>query len=306
MPSNRVAIRRLLGVYGLILLGTLLVSAWRLNELTLGSAARAAWLPFLRPLLAAGFEVSLLLALPPALLTARTAGLSQRACAISFVFLAAVGALGAARLDPGSRAPGQLAEQLVQQAREACGESVDRRAQVPLMGLTWSCPRGEAAHLEGRAPIGKRAEFRATSVQLAPDLRSFSVTDLELRLGASLKRGEIRVSAQRARIRGLSPWGRPADVPLTRRLLRAALAALATSLAGLWAVERGRWRGALAGAAGLLAGVGTYLTQRSLDRLDASSAAYFSLALVGPAVIGLVALLAYAIGRFSARSTVAR
>lgn len=303
---HTVAIRRLLGVYGLVLLATLLISAWRLNELTLGSAARGAWLPFLRPLLAAGFEVSLLLALPPALLAARAVGLSWLGCGAAFCVLAFVSVLSAIRLDPGTLAPGQLAEQLLRQAREQCVESPEHRAVVPLIGMTWSCPPGAAARLEGRAPIGKRASFSAAEVHLAPDLRALSVDELELRLGATVKRGEIRVSAQRATIRGLNPWGRPADVPLGRRLLRATLAALVTTLVGLWIREAQRWRSLLGAAAGLLAGVSAFLTQRSLDRLDASSTAYFSLALVGPCVVALIAAVTYGIKRFSRRTTVAR
>jgi hypothetical protein len=293
-------------VYGLVLLATLLISAWRLNELTLGSASRGAWLPFLHPLLGAGFEVSLLLALPPALLGARAAGLSWRACCAAFLVLASISAVGAMRLDPGTRAPGQLAEQLLRDAREHCAESSERKAVVPLIGMTWSCPPGAPVRLEGRAPVGKGAEFRAADVHLAPDLRSLSVDDVTLRLAATARRGEIRVSAQRAVIRGLSPWGRPADVPLVRRLARAALAALLTSIVGLWALETGRWSAALGTLAGLLAGVAAFLTQRSLDRLDASSAAYFSLALVGPGVIALTALAVYGIKRFFSRTPVAR
>ncbi|MFZ5891140.1 MAG: hypothetical protein ACOY0T_08820 [Myxococcota bacterium] len=306
MRFDALAIRRLLGVYGLVLLATLLISAWRLNELTLGSAARGAWLPFLRPLLGAGFEVSLLLAVPAALLAARAAGLSIARCAFAFALLSAIGVLAATRLDPGGLAPGQLAEALLREARDRCEMLPSRRADVPLIGMTWSCPAGAPATLTGRVPIAKRAEFSAGSIQLAPDLRTISLSELELSLPATLKRGPIHVSAQRAVIRGLSPWGRPADVPLARRLLRAVLAALATSAAGIAALLYWRWGQRATVGIALLAGLAAFATQRWLDRYTGPGVWYFGLVLVGPIAVGLAGLATNAINRFFRRSTVAR
>lgn len=299
------AIFRLIATYTLVLLAALSVSAWRLNELTLGSAARGAWLPFLRPLIGAGFEVSLLLALPPALLVARASGLSRFASAIAFVVLAAIGVGGAVRFDPGALAPGQLADALLRQARESCEHTPERKADVPLLGMSWACTSGRP-RLHGRAPMGKRADFSAEDIRLASDLRTISLDDLELRLGATLKRGEIRIRAGRATIRGLSPWGRPADVPLPRRLLRALLAALLTCAAGVFAVDRLGWQGRTVLLVSLLAGIAEFLAQRRLDRLDSGSAAYFALTLTGPLVIGLAALLLHAIKHYFRRSEVAR
>ncbi|HET9929215.1 MAG TPA: hypothetical protein VFQ35_00945, partial [Polyangiaceae bacterium] len=180
------AVFKLLATYALVLLATLSISAWRLNELTLGSAARGAWLPFLRPLIGAGFEVSLLLAVPAALLVARAAGLPRVASAIAFVLLAGVGVWGAVRFDPGAVAPGQLADALLRQARESCEQAPERKAEVPLLAMRWSCS-SSPARLQGRAPIGKRAEFSAANVHLAPDLRTISLDELELRVGATLQ-----------------------------------------------------------------------------------------------------------------------
>jgi hypothetical protein len=292
-------------VYGLILLGTLLFSAWRLQELTLGSATRRVWLPFLRPLLGAGFEISVLIALPPALLVARAAGLSRIGSVVAFSLLAAIGVAGATHFDPGGWAPGQVAEGLLQAARERCAQTPEHRADVPLIGMAWHCPPG-GARLQGRAPLGKHAEFSATGVVLAPDLRAISLTDLELRVGPSSSLGEIRVTAARARIRGLSPWGRPADVPLGRRLLRAVLAALATCIVGVLVVERWRFGGRAIFGVSALAAFAAFFAQRWLDRYAGAGLYYFSLVVVGPVTIGLAAFAWKGIGRVFRRSSVAR
>lgn len=305
MSALRVAIFRLIATYALVLLATLSICAWRLNELTLGSAAHGAWLPFLRPLLGAGFEVSLLLAVPTSVLVGRAAGLSRTGSTVAFLLLAGIGIWGAVRLDPGAVPPGQLADAMLSDARDRCGQSPERRADVPLLSMHWNCA-SMPPRLQGRAPIGKRADFSASRIRLAPDLRTIGLDDLELRLGASLKRGEIRVSAARATIRGLSPWGRPADVPLARRLSRALLAALLTSALGLWLVERSHWNAPTALIVALLAGVAEFLAQRRLDRLDSGATAYFAMTLVGPCVIGLAALAILANRRYWRRSKVAR
>ena len=299
------AIFRLIATYTLVLLATLSISAWRLNELTLGSAARGAWMPFLRPLIGAGFEVSLLLAVPAALLVARAGGLSRLGSLLAFVALGGIGVWGAVKFDPGALAPGQLADALLRQARGSCEHTPERKADVPLLAMSWSCASAPP-RLQGRAPMGKRAEFSAAEIRLASDLRTISLDDLELRLGATLKRGEIRIRAGRATIRGLSPWGRPADVPLPRRLLRALLAALLTCGAGMFAIERLGWRGRTALIVSLVGGIAEFLAQRRLDRLDSGSAAYFALTLTGPLAVGLAALLLHAIKRYFSHSEVAR
>ncbi|MGC4093631.1 MAG: hypothetical protein QM756_38175 [Polyangiaceae bacterium] len=297
---------RVLGVYVLVLACTLLLSAWRLNELTLGTAARQAWLPFLRPLLAAGFEVSVLVALPAAVLAARAAGFGRVGCVAAFAALAALSVFGAVRFDPSGDAPGQLAEGLLRGARENCEQSAEHRADVPLLGMSWTCKPNQAARLRGRVPMGKRAEFSAASIDLAPDLRTIWLADFELALGATLKRGEIHVNVARAVIRGLAPWGRPADVPLQRRLWRACLAALASCVAGALLVERRRLRLLLAAALGVLCGAAGFALQRWLDRAAGPGPLYFAFVLVGPLALGLIAAAWFAIERLLRRSPVAR
>jgi hypothetical protein len=299
------AIRRLFAVYGLILLAALFFSAWRLRELTLGSVDRRVWLPFLHPLLGAGFEISVLIALPPALLVARAAGLTRATCALAFAGLAAIGVWGSLHFDPSDQPPGQMAEGLLHIAREHCEQTPERRADVPLIAMSWTCPP-TGARLHGRAPMGKKAEFSASGVLLAPDLRTISLTDLELKLGASSAFNEIRIAAARATIRGLTPWGRPADVPLGRRLLRAVLAALATCLVGGFILERRRPSGMLVFVLSALAALSALFAQRWLDRYAGAGLWYFSLVLVGPATLGLGAVALSAIERFSRRSPVAR
>lgn len=305
MAAFRTAISRLIATYALVLLATLSVCAWRLNELTFGSAVRGAWLPFLRPLIGAGFEVSLLLAVPTALLVARAAGLSRRGVAVAFLLLAAIGAGGAARFDLGAQPPGQLADAMLRDARERCEGTPGRRADIPLLAMSWNCA-SSPPRVEGKAPLGKRAAFSAAQIRLASDLRMLELDELELKIGATLKRGELRVRAARATIRGLPPWGRPADIPLARRLSRAVLAAVLTSIAGVWVLERARWDGRTGLLVALLAGSAQFLAQRRLDRLDSGFAGYFALTLVGPAVIGLAALVLSTIRRYLSRSEVAR
>jgi len=298
---------RLLAVYVAILSGLFALAARRLTDLALPDTPRALWIPFLRPLLAAAFEMALLLAVPAAVLAVRACGWSLRATLAVAVALT-VGTLWASEaFDPGVVEPGRIAQQLIDSGRGACAQSSERRVQVPLVGLTWKCPADAAPRASGRVPGGLNASYTAASIQVSRDLRQIDFTGLTLALPPTAKRLGMQVSVSRGRIRGLAPWGRPDGATSGGRLSDSVLAAWAALGAALFALSRlrlGHWL--VAALLGLGSGLAPVLAYRMLDRLGAASAWYWVVVPAGPLGVVLVSLAIVAVQRLRARSSVAR
>jgi hypothetical protein len=303
------AIWRLLAVYVTILSGLFALAARRLTDLALPGTPRALWIPFLRPLLSAAFEMALLLAVPAAVLAVRACGWSLRATLAVAVALT-VGTLWASTaLDPGLVEPGRIAQQLIDSGREACARSSERRVQVPLVGLTWKCPAEVAPRVSGRVPGGLKASYTAASIQVSPDLRQIEFTGLALELPPTAKRLSMKVSADRGRIRGLAPWGRPhGGASGGGRFSDSVLAAWATLGAALFALSRlgpGHWL--IAALLGLGAGLAPVLVYQMLDRIGGASAWYWLAVPAGPLGVLLVSSIIVAVQRvLRGRSSVAR
>ena len=84
-------------------------------------------------------------------------------------------------LDGRGTSPGQLATELVASARESCVESAPRaEVTVPMLGFAWVCEAGRAPQLQGRAPIGKQATFRASAIALGEDLKRIALDGFTL------------------------------------------------------------------------------------------------------------------------------
>jgi hypothetical protein len=302
------AVWRLFAVYLVILAGVVAVSAQRLTALTLPAVPRALWGPFVRPLASAAFEMALLLAVPAAVLAARAAGLRLRATVLAAAALIAFNVATALGLDPGSVAPGRIAQQLIDSGRDSCPSSPGHRVVVPLVGLTWTCPPGEPARLSGHTPVGRpKVDYSATALTVSEDLRQIEVTGLALEVPASRERFGLRATVGRARLRGLPPWGRPAGRSTVSRLLSSVLACVATlamALRVLFRLPLGSLLAALLGAAG---GLCPLLANRALDRFGTASYSYWLVIVAGPLGVLLTALvIAGAQRAFRGRSSVAR
>lgn len=288
------AITRAIGLYFAVLGAALGFFTLRLRELSLGDAPFALWLPFVRPLLSAAFEASLLVGVPSAWLLLffelrrrsprPRSGPILAAAALALVTFSAGGALVT---DVGSRAPGQLAQELIDRARDACDTSPDRSVAVPLVRVSWVCPAGGPWVLSGKAAELGGAVFTATALRVSEDLRRFELENLELRLPPRAGRIGARVVAANAKIIGLPPWGRPRNFPLSARLVASLLGVIAVVLACLKVLSK-QDRPGLAVFLGGLGGISMFAVQQVLDRQHAGVLGYF---LGVPAGVSVVAVL---------------
>ena len=259
--------------------------------------------PFARPLLAAALELAFLVSVPVALgiaaslRSARSAGaVNWRATAwatCSLLFALGAFSFGVSFwLDGRGTSPGQMATELVASARESCLESAPRaEVTVPMLGFAWVCEAGRAPLLQGRAPLGKRATFRATAIALGEDLKQIALDGFTLAFPLAALEIQVRVHAKHATLSGLPPWGRSRRIPLGLRVC------LFTLSAGLSAFGVGRlassrpwlpaWAGALLGvcASGCLWWAMTWL-----ERQEPHSTTYLALPFAGIAGAALAGL----------------
>jgi len=263
--------------------------------------------PFARPLLAAALEVSFLVSVPIALgiAASRRSALSTQAvpwratawATCTLVFWLGAFSFGVSSwLDGRGTSPGQLATELVASARESCVESAPRaEVTVPLLGFAWVCEAGRAPELQGRAPLGKQATFRAAAIALGEDLKRIALDNFTLAFPLAAFQIQVRVHAKHATLSGLPPWGRSRRIPLGLRIC------LFTLSAGLSAYGVGRlaslrpwlpaWAGALLGAC---ASTCLWWAMAWLERQEPHSATYLALPAAGiaGAALGGLALLA--------------
>ncbi|MEI9935655.1 MAG: hypothetical protein WDO69_00390 [Pseudomonadota bacterium] len=263
--------------------------------------------PFARPLLAAALELAFLVSVPIALgiaASGRSAGASRSvpwhatACATCFLAFG-LGAFSfgvSSWLDGRGSSPGQLATELVASARESCLESAPRaEVTVPMLGFAWVCEAGRAPQLQGRAPLGKQATFRAAAILLGEDLKRITLDGFTLAFPLAALQIEVQVHAKHATLSGLPPWGRSRRIPLGLRVC------LFTLSAGLSAYGVGRlaslrpwlpaWAGALLGAC---ASACLWWAMAWLERQEPHSATYLALPAggIGGAALAGLALLA--------------
>jgi hypothetical protein len=186
-----------------------------------------------------------------------------------------------------ANAPGRVAQELVEQARNSCtGTSVE---VVPFVNAVWLCRPDAPARLYASGPGG--LPVTGASIRLSGDLRRIEIDDARLRF--ITKSGDVGVHASTLALRGLAPWGQSSTLtPIARGLLLALSALGAACMAVAIALQRmARSRlGAFAvGASGPLAMLGA---MRALDRSGAREAVYLLLpvaAIAATAAIGLLA-----------------
>jgi hypothetical protein len=263
--------------------------------------------PFARPLLASALEVSFLVSVPIAVAIAaslRSARSAERvpwrvtALATCLLVIALGGfAFGVSSwLDGRGTSPGQIATELVASARESCVESAPRaEVTVPMLGFAWVCEAGRAPQLQGRAPLGKQATFRASAIALGEDLKRIALDGFTLAFPLPAFKLQVRVHAKHATLSGLPPWGRSRRIPIVLRVC------LFTLSAGVSAYGVGRlaslrpwlpvWAGALLGAC---ASACLWWAMAWLERQEPHAATYLALPAAGiaGAALGGFALIA--------------
>jgi hypothetical protein len=256
--------------------------------------------PFARPLLAAGLELAFLTGVPIALGLAaggRAARVNDAvsplanalATAVVVVSLGVPAFALSSWLDSRGTSPGQLATELVASARESCVEHAPRaEVTVPLLGFAWVCQAGHAPRLQGRAPLGKGASFRAAAIELSDDLKRIALRGFTLDFPLPTLRVQVR--SQQATLRGLPPWGRSRRIPAA---MRVSLFALSATLAG-WGVawltgarELPLWGGVLLGAC---VSACLYWAEAWLERHEPHGASYLALPAAGLLCLGLCSL----------------
>jgi hypothetical protein len=283
-------------VYLLVLGIVLLLSVQRLSALGLFGSPRALWAPFARPLLGVAFEITLQVGLPAALLGARALGLALREIALAAALLISLSWIAASRMDAGALAPGHLVQELLDRGRSSCFETNARRVEVPLVRATWTCAKNKKPVLLAGAGFGEGTQLSAGSVRVSSDLRRLEVEQLAVELPALPKRLGLRLRADHAKIRGLPPWGRPADSPASQRLALSSAAAGLTLIAGLLAQARlkvGFW---VSVGMGVAAGASLVGAQRLLDRYGAGFSGYALAVLAGPTCIAVLFGVAFVPG----------
>ena len=130
---------------------------------------------------------------------ARAAGLSLRGVLVAAALLVAFDISAAVGLDPGVVAPGRIAQQLIETGRDSCSTSPGRALEVPLVGLTWTCPPGQPQRISGRSPVGRpKVSYSAASLRVSDDLRQIEVTGLALEVPASKELFGLRARVGRA------------------------------------------------------------------------------------------------------------
>jgi hypothetical protein len=259
--------------------------------------------PFLLPVLALALEAGALVALSVALLRALVqtpaAAALGRARATSMLLVLLAGSVALAELIPrGTEHPGAFANQLVQSARDSCGES--GKVPVPLLGLSVSCATPQ--RIEGPMPGAAAVQLSMGQLTFSDDLRKVEISALDLSANSSLR---VRLRAGSARVSGLAPWSRSPRLSSLGRF--AMLAALGVVLwLGASVLLRPRQTRADEPAPGVASGrvrrgLGYLLFASpgaviaavviSLDQARAAPLTYASAGVLGVLALGLVALL---------------
>jgi hypothetical protein len=258
--------------------------------------------PFLLPVLALAIEAGALVALSIGLLRVLAQAPAARAlgrahATASLLVLLAVSAAVAQLVPRGTEHPGAFANELVQSARNSCGQNGN--VPVPLLGLSVTCAPPQ--RVEGPMPGARAVQLSMRQLTFSDDLRQVEIGALDLSANGSLR---VRLRAASARVSGLAPWSRsPRLSSLGRfamlvglgvvlwvaasvafRLPRPAGEPLADSKLD----RAGRWLGYLLFA---IPGAVSAAVVISLDQARAAPMTYASAGGLGVLALGLVVLL---------------
>ncbi|HET9957828.1 MAG TPA: hypothetical protein VFQ61_25195 [Polyangiaceae bacterium] len=284
-------IRRVILVYLAVFGVACMTAVLRLQAVDVSSAPSAAWLPFVYPLLGAVSEMTLLLGVPSSVLCGLATGLSWRtglACACALLALG-FGLSGFA--ESASRAPGVLAQELVDAGREQCLKSPSHRSDVPIVPVAWRCPSSKRTTLVGRGSWSSKIELEAGTLELAEDLREAKLSRVDAKLKARAPLPALHLKVSKVRVRGLPPWGRPANLSFAFRLALATCAVTLTLGVGAFALRRERVPRLAVIACAFLSGAVVLGLELWLDRRLSSAASYVGAVFAGPALCAIVLVI---------------
>ena len=252
----------LLAGYLAVLALVLAVFGLRLRHLTLEDAPLELWLPFVRPLLFEALEGAFLLAAPAIGLWAHAQGLRLIWLLPITLLLSTLVQQLLPRLEVGKE-PGVVAQEILDATRESCQSSQPRKQTAPVLKLEWSCPEGGPTRVTGKVPVAGTVRFAAGALTISPDLREMRLSQLKLTALRPRQVG-LNITAERAHIRGMKPWGLPQTASSARRGV-ALIAGWITLLAGLTLFRWRAQRAVVALAVALLAAMVATWILRSFD-----------------------------------------
>lgn len=260
--------------------------------------------PLVRPLLAAGLELSLLVSLPIAAAFGasplaseslpRSAGRVVPPLVCVALTLLAVTVAGATALESLERTPGGEVNELLALARKECVSRAPSQVAVPLVGMSWSCERGEPPRVTAKSAKGNGA-IAAATVALSDDLRAASFERMQG--DVDISNVHLTLHVARAHVRGLPGWGRPRSHSFGARLGLLGTSAFATALLVIMLGARLAWLGRLGRPfVGVCASLALWLMVRQIDRSEYGLVRYLLLPCAGLVAAGLSASV-WAVGR---------
>jgi hypothetical protein len=177
-----------------------------------------------------------------------------------------------------ANAPGRVATELLQAARESCAAARTPSAYVvPFTGMTWLCAPGREPRLAGAVPslswaMGNRGVVTAKDARIAGDFRAVELDDARVGFPGN---PPVAVHAGFLTMHGMAPWAHASTlVPILRALLLALSAWSTASVAAYGVLRRavrGRAGAIVLGAVGPLTALGLV---RSLERSSAHAGAF--------------------------------
>lgn len=267
---------------------------WR--QFPAAGASPALLVPFLKPVLALALEAGALVAFSAAVLRA-CASLPleprrRRLRTLLPLLLALLTVLALAEALPrGTEHPGSFANELVESARASCGDG--GVVPVPLLGLSVKCEEGR---IVGPMPGVSAVQLAMTSLTFSDDLRRVQIEGLEL---SARRKLNVKLRAGTARISGLSPWARSAQLPALLRFSVLAAGALGLGIGAslVWGPSAAGGRPSRPGAGVLVASVSALpgalaaLIMIALDQDQARPLAYLLITVGAVAALGALAAL---------------
>jgi hypothetical protein len=263
-------------------------------------------IPFARGLLAVGLETALLCA-PPIGWALAASGLVDRGetralfaigaspsgivrttlgPVLIFACLAAVAALS---WGTEAAAPGRLGREMIDRARGSCAGVSDARAvQIPFLRASWLCFPGAPPRIVGPLPGAAIGMFSAAGLSVSDDLHRVTAVDMRVLLGQA---GTIRLSADRATLRNVAPFGRASTLRPARRSALLSVTGALLALLSAWAVVRsGRASLLFALSIGAAGPVAALCTLTFLEQRSAVALAYLAIPAVAVGTALLVSL----------------
>jgi len=161
-----------------------------------------------------------------------------RSLLVPLAVVAIVSAGATLAWQPSTDRPGTFAQTLIEEGYGGCDEQRAPSVGVPVVGVTWLCfGGGGAQRLAGPVPkTAGRAWYTARSLEVSDDLRVFRARGVTLATRPEPNRPHLKLSVDRAEIRGMPGWGRGAPLGVDLRAALVAAWLVLMSAAAAWVV----------------------------------------------------------------------